>query len=73
MKTASAKAKERRLQQRVRDDLRALAGTRLEPEDVDSTPMGCNGVDVILTPAAKRLFGPCGSTLTQLLTNRRCF
>lgn len=58
MKTSSAKAKGRRLQQRVRDDLRTLAGSRLEPEDIESTSMGVNGVDVILTPAAKKLFGP---------------
>lgn len=58
MKTSSAKAKGRRLQQRVRDDLRAVAGTRLDPTDIESTPMGCNGVDVILTKAARDLFGP---------------
>lgn len=58
MKTSSAKAKGRRLQQKVRDDLRAVAGSRLDPTDVESTPMGVNGVDVILTKAARDLFGP---------------
>lgn len=57
MRTSSCKAKGRRLQQRVRDDLRAVAGTRLDPTDIESTPMGCNGVDVILTKAARDLFG----------------
>lgn len=58
MKTSSAKAKGRRLQQRVRDDLRTLAGARLDPTDIESTPMGVNGVDVILSKAARDLFGP---------------
>jgi len=56
MKTSSAKAKGRRLQQRVRDDLRAIA-PQLDPTDIESTPMGCNGVDVILTKAARDVFG----------------
>jgi hypothetical protein len=58
MKTSSAKAKGRRLQQRVRDDLRVIAGARLDPTDIESTPMGVNGVDVILSKAARDLFGP---------------
>lgn len=58
MKTSSAKAKGRRLQQRVRDDMRALAGARLDPTDIESTTMGLSGVDVVLTKAAKELFGP---------------
>jgi hypothetical protein len=57
MSASSCKAKGRRLQQRVRDDLRAVAGSRLDPTDIESTPMGCNGVDVILTKAARDLFG----------------
>ena len=57
MKTSSAKAKGRRLQQRVRDYLRAVAGTRLDPTDIESVSMGVNGVDVILTKAARDLFG----------------
>lgn len=58
MKTSSAKAKGRRLQQRVRDDLRTVAGSRLDPTDIESTIMGVSGVDVVLTKAAKGLFGP---------------
>lgn len=57
MSAASCKAKGRRLQQRVRDDLRALAGTRLDPTDIESTIMGVSGVDVVLTKAARDLFG----------------
>jgi len=56
MRTSSCKAKGRRLQQRVRDDLRAIAPA-LDPTDIESTPMGCNGVDVILTKAARTVFG----------------
>lgn len=58
MKTSSAKAKGRRLQQRVRDDMRAIAGTRLDPSDIESTTMGLSGVDIVLTKAAKDIFGP---------------
>lgn len=58
MKTSSAKAKGRRLQQRVRDDLRTIAGTRLDPSDIESTTMGLSGVDIVLTKAAKIFFGP---------------
>lgn len=57
MRTSSAKAKGRRLQQRVRDDLLAVAGARLDSTDVTSTPMGCNGVDVQLSKAARDFFG----------------
>jgi len=56
MRTASCKAKGRRLQQRVRDDLRILA-PQLDPTDIESTPMGCNGVDVKLSKAARDFFG----------------
>lgn len=56
MKTSSAKAKGRRLQQRVRDDMRAIA-PQLDPSDIESVSMGVNGVDVILTKAARDVFG----------------
>lgn len=56
MKTSSAKAKGRRLQQRVRDDLRALA-PQLDPTDIESTTMGLSGVDIVLTKAARDVFG----------------
>lgn len=55
MKSQSAKAKGRRLQQAVRD---AILGTfpTLEQDDVRSTSMGASGEDVLLSPAARRLF-----------------
>ena len=55
MKTASAKAKGRLLQQLVRDKI-LDAFPRLEPDDVKSTSMGASGMDVQLSPAAKRWF-----------------
>lgn len=51
----AAKAKGRRLQQRVRDEI-LLAFPELEPGDVTSTPMGVNGADVTLSPLAQRIF-----------------
>lgn len=50
--TASRKAKGRRLQQLVRDNLRIL-GCRygLHPSDIESRGMGQNGVDIIITAA----------------------
>ncbi len=57
MRTSSCKAKGRRLQQQVRDALRALGATRgLVDGDINSTSMGVSGVDVLLSPAADRLF-----------------
>lgn len=56
MKTASAKAKGRRLQNFVRDKLRQLLNPwGLEEEDIKGTPMGVSGVDIQLSPAAKKL------------------
>ena len=55
MKTQSAKAKGRKLQQMVRD-LILEAFPSLEPDDVRSTSMGCSGEDLQLSPAARRLF-----------------
>jgi len=53
MKPSSAKNKGRLLQQWVRDGLLSrLKG--VEPDDVKSTPMGVNGPDVMLSPAARR-------------------
>ena len=54
MKTSSAKAKGRRLQQWLRDELLGLF-TNLEPDDVKSTGMGQGGEDVQLSPAARKL------------------
>ena len=55
MKPASAKAKGRRLQQYVRDRI-LEAFPELEPDDVRSTSMGASGEDLLLSPAARRLF-----------------
>jgi hypothetical protein len=55
MKPASAKAKGRKLQQWVRDALLAAAPD-LEPDDVRSTSMGASGEDLLLSPAARRVF-----------------
>lgn len=55
MKSQSAKAKGRKLQQAVRDQiLSKFPG--LEPDDVRSTSMGAGGEDVQLSPAARKLF-----------------
>jgi hypothetical protein len=55
MKASSAKAKGRRLQQAVRDAILTQYPT-LEPDDVRSTSMGAGGEDVLLSPAARKLF-----------------
>ncbi len=52
MKTASAKNKGRILQQLVRDYLLKLFN--LQENDVISTSMGASGVDIILSPEAKK-------------------
>jgi len=56
MKSSSAKAKGRRHQQWVRDNILALFPKRLLPDDVRSTSMGAGGEDIQLSPAARRLF-----------------
>ncbi len=55
MKTTSAKAKGRTLQQTVRDKI-LDAFPRLEKDDVVSTSMGAGGEDIKLSPAARRSF-----------------
>ena len=55
MKTASGKAKGRKLQQIVRDKI-LEAFPMLEPDDCRSTSMGASGEDIQLSPAARRLF-----------------
>lgn len=55
MKTQSAKAKGRRLQQAVRDGI-LQRFPALEPDDVRSTSMGAGGEDVQLSPAARKCF-----------------
>lgn len=56
IKPSSAKAKGRRLQQWVRDQIIA-AFPKLTVSDVWSTSMGANGEDVKLSAAARKLFG----------------
>ena len=55
MKTRSAKNKGKRLQNEVRD-LILETFKQLEPDDVRSTTMGDSGEDVLLSPAARKLF-----------------
>lgn len=55
MKPQSAKAKGRRLQQTVRDRILETFPS-LEPDDVRSASMGASGEDLLLSPAARRLF-----------------
>ncbi len=55
MRPQSCKAKGRRLQQELRDKVLATFPT-LEPDDVRSTSMGASGADLLLSPAARRLF-----------------
>jgi len=52
---ASRKAKGRRLQQAVRQDLVDRLG--IDPGDVQSTAMGQSGCDLYLSPAARERFG----------------
>tara|TARA_B100001540_G_scaffold33266_1_gene29246 strand:- start:32 stop:550 length:519 start_codon:yes stop_codon:yes gene_type:complete len=55
MKPSSAKAKGRRLQQRIVSDILKLFPS-LEEDDVTSRSMGAGGEDILLSPAARRLF-----------------
>ena len=54
MKTQSAKAKGRRLQQWVRDLL--IEKLNVHPEDVESRSMGAGGEDLIMARAAREKF-----------------
>jgi hypothetical protein len=51
---ASRKAKGRKFQQQIRDDLVDCLG--IDPGDVQSTAMGQSGCDLYLSPAARALF-----------------
>ena len=53
MKTQSAKAKGRRLQQEFRKLL--IEELNIHPEDIESRSMGAGGEDVQLSPAARKL------------------
>ena len=52
--TASRKAKGRRFQQEIRDDLISRLG--IDPGDILSTAMGQSGCDLYLSPAARERF-----------------
>ena len=54
MKTSSAKAKGRKLQQWFRDQL--VEKLNLDPEDSESRPMGSNGEDIILGKHSRQAF-----------------
>lgn len=54
MKTQSAKAKGRRLQQWVRDKLIEMLD--VHPEDIESRSMGAGGEDLIMARAARQKF-----------------
>lgn len=55
MKAQSAKAKGRLFQQLVRDAILEKF-PQLEPDDCRSTSMGASGEDILLSPAARKLF-----------------
>ena len=55
MKPRSAKNKGKRLQNKVRD-LILEKFNQLEPDDVRSVTMGDTGEDILLSPAARKLF-----------------
>ena len=52
--TASRKAKGRRFQQEIRDDLISRLG--IDPGDILSTALGQSGCDLYLSPAARERF-----------------
>lgn len=54
MKTASAKAKGRELQKHIASSIEATFS--LEDGDAVSRPMGSGGVDILLSPAARKKF-----------------
>ena len=56
MKPRSAKNKGKRLQNKVRDLILEKFNTKLEPDDVRSITMGESGEDILLSPAARRVF-----------------
>ena len=56
MKPRSAKNKGKRLQNKIRDLILEKFNNILEPDDVRSITMGDSGEDILLSPAARRLF-----------------
>jgi hypothetical protein len=55
MKPRSAKNKGKRLQNKIRDIILEKFDS-LEPDDVRSITMGDSGEDILLSPAARRMF-----------------
>lgn len=58
MSAKSAKAKGRRLQNLVRDNLR-VSFPSLESDDIKSCTMGMSGEDIVLSPAARKVIPFC--------------
>jgi len=56
IKTSSAKAKGRKLQQWTVNKILARC-PQLEPDDCKSNPMGAHGEDCLMSPAARSLLG----------------
>ena len=56
MKPRSAKNKGKRLQNTIRDLILEKFNSKLEPDDVRSITMGDSGEDILLSPAARKLF-----------------
>ena len=56
MKPRSAKNKGKRLQNKIRDLILEKFDSKLEQDDVRSITMGESGEDILLSPAARRLF-----------------
>mgnify|MGYP003153970646 CR=1 FL=1 len=55
MKTSSAKAKGRKLQDLVRDSLRSAFMEILETNDIKSQVMGMSGEDIVFSPKAQKI------------------
>ena len=55
MKTSSAKAKGRKLQDLVRDSLRSAFTEILETNDIKSQVMGMSGEDIVFSPKAQKI------------------
>ena len=56
MKPRSAKNKGKRLQNKVRDLILEKFNSKLESDDVRSITMGESGEDILLSPAARKIF-----------------
>ena len=55
MRTSSAKAKGRKLQDFIRDVFRDIFREKLDVDDITSRQMGGAGTDIVLTPSAKKV------------------